>query len=300
MSGDSIAGAAAAFLAHLRDGRALSEHTSRAYAGELERLLAWLGPDASGGLDALDGPRLRLWVAERAGGGAARASVARTVACLRSFGKFLAMTERVAANPAGLLRSPRPDRKLPHWLEAHELEALLTAPEGDGFVAVRDRAIIETLYSTGMRVGELVGSDDRDYDLVGQVARLRGKGRKERLAPLGLPAVRAIEAWRTVRDAALGRGEPSRGAFVGVRGLRLDQREVRRLLKKYIAAAGLATRTSPHTLRHSFATHLLRAGADIRAVQELLGHASLNTTQIYTHLSIEALREVYRRAHPRA
>ena len=296
---DSVAAAATAFLTHLRDGRNVSEHTSRAYAGELERILTWLGPDADGPVTALESTRLREWIVERSGSGAARASVARTVACLRSFGRFLAMTERLAANPAALLRAPRAERKLPHWLENDQVLALLDAPEGDGLVAVRDRAILEILYSTGMRVGELVGSNDADYDRIGQVARLRGKGRKERLSPLGLPAIRALETWMRARDAALGRGDPARGMFIGSRGSRLDQREVRRLLKRYIALAGLAQRTSPHTLRHSFATHLLNAGADIRAVQELLGHASLNTTQIYTHLSIEVLREVYRRAHPR-
>jgi integrase/recombinase XerC len=296
---DSVASAAAAFLAHLHDGRNASEHTSRAYAGELERLLTWLGATADQPVIALEPTLLRGWIVERAGSGAARASVARTVACLRSFGRFLAMTDRVAANPAALLRAPRPQRKLPHWLETAQVEALLAAPMGDDLAAVRDRAILEVLYSTGMRVGELVGSDDPDYDRIGQVARLRGKGRKERLAPLGLPALRALETWLRARDAAHGRGPTERGTFIGTRGARLDQREVRRLLKRHIAVAGLAGCTSPHTLRHSFATHLLNAGADIRAVQELLGHASLNTTQVYTHISIEVLREVYRRAHPR-
>jgi integrase/recombinase XerC len=165
---------------------------------------------------------------------------------------------------------------------------------------VRARAVLETLYSTGMRVGELCGLDESRLDLIGGVITVRGKGRKERLAPLGAPAVTAVEAWRVVRDARFARSGREAPVFRGARGGRLDQREVRRLLGDAIAAAGLAGRTTPHTLRHSFATHLLRAGADIRSVQELLGHASLATTQIYTHLSIDDLREAYIRAHPRA
>jgi integrase/recombinase XerC len=294
----SVGEAAGAFLAWLRDARNASEHTLRAYTAELAGLCA--GAAAAEPLSGLDGARLRERVAARAAGGGAPASVARTAACLRSFGRFLAVTDRLGANPAGLLRAPRVHRKLPHWLETAEVEALLSAPAGDGPGEVRDRALLEVLYSTGMRVGELCGSDDRHYDLLGGVVRVRGKGRKERLAPLGVPAVRALEAWMAARDARFGRGMPERGTFLGSRGARLDQREVRRRLKRWIATAGLAARTSPHTLRHSFATHLVRAGADIRAVQELLGHASLDTTQIYTHLGIDELRETYRRAHPRA
>ena len=199
-------------------------------------------------------------------------------------------------------------RKLPHYLETHDLEALLAAPQGDDESALRDRAILETLYSTGMRVSELVGMNDRDLDLIGGIVRVRGKGRKERLAPVGMPAVRAIEAYRVARDAKHGRDTAERGTFLssakakrgGGGGRRISDVDVRRRLAHHLAAAGLSSRTTPHTLRHSFATHLLRAGADIRVVQELLGHRSLNTTQIYTHLTIEALRQVYRKAHPRA
>jgi integrase/recombinase XerC len=151
-----------------------------------------------------------------------------------------------------------------------------------------------------MRVGEIVALNDDHIDLYGCAVVVRGKGRKERLAPVGKPAVTALEAYRTVRDAARGRGPDKRGTFLSLRGKRLNDRDVRRILDRYITACDLSPKTSPHTIRHSFATHLLEAGADIRAVQELLGHASLNTTQIYTHLSLKALREVYARAHPRA
>ena len=170
---------------------------------------------------------------------------------------------------------------------------------GDSRAARRDRAILEMLYSTGMRVGELVALTDERLDRFGGVATLRGKGRKERLAPIGAPAVAALEAYQLTRDAAHGRAR-ARATFLSLRGKPLADRDVRRILARAIKIAGIAPKTSPHTLRHTFATHLLRAGADIRAVQELLGHASLNTTQIYTHLSLTALREVYAKAHPRA
>ncbi len=287
-----------AFLATLRDARQASPHTLRGYAAELASVVACFGADTP--VSDIDARRLRDHVAARAALGLAPASVARLVAAIRSFGTWLAVTGRLGASPAGLLRAPRTGRKLPRWLEPEEIAALLIAPQGDEFAPVRARAVLETLYSTGMRVGELCSLDEARLDLLGGVAVVRGKGRKERLAPLGAPAVRTLERWRQVRDAAFGRSGRDAAVFRGTRGGRLDQREVRRLLGDAIAAAGLAGRTTPHTLRHSFATHLLRAGADIRSVQELLGHASLATTQIYTHLSIDDLREVYRRAHPRA
>ncbi len=312
---ESISTAVTAFLDHLRDARDASVHTQRAYRHELAGWLAWYQAQGLGDLPvtALDPFSLRRWLADRAGGDGgttapSAATLARSVAALRAFGKFLATTERLPANPAALLRSPKVRRKLPHYLETHDLEALLAAPQGDDESALRDRAILETLYSTGMRVSELVGMNDRDLDLIGGIARVRGKGRKERLAPVGMPAVRAIEAYRVVRDAEHGRGTAERGIFLssakakrgGGGGRRISDVDVRRRLARHLASAGLSSRTTPHTLRHSFATHLLRAGADIRVVQELLGHRSLNTTQIYTHLTIEALRQVYRKAHPRA
>jgi integrase/recombinase XerC len=304
---ESVAAAAESFVAHLRDSRHASVHTLRAYERELMDFQDWLAQTGGAAtIEVLSPLTLRSYVADRAGGwqdrpALAPASLARLVACLRAFGKYLAVSERLAANPASLLRAPRTERKLPHYLENADVQTLLEAPQGDEQGAVRDRAILECLYSTGMRVSELVGLDDRQVDCIGGVVIVRGKGRKERLAPLGRPAVMALERYRLIRDAAHGRdASGKRGVFLSLNGQRLYDRDVRRILKGYITSTGLSPKTSPHTLRHSFATHLLRAGADIRAVQELLGHASLNTTQIYTHLSIEALREVYRRAHPRA
>jgi integrase/recombinase XerC len=307
---DTITDAVDAFLAHLTDARQASTHTLRAYRHELSGFCAWPNTAPSGrqALSALTPSLMRLFIAERAGAALKPATLARTVASLRAFGRFLATSERLTANPATLLRAPRARRKLPRYLERDQINALLAAPSGDSDEAtLRDRAILELLYSTGMRVAELVALDDRSLDLIGGVAVVRGKGRKERLAPIGTPAVKAIERYRTTRDTIHGRGELTRGTFLSVAtakrsaggGHRLSDQDVRRILVRRCAEAGLPA-TSPHTLRHSFATHLLQAGADIRAVQELLGHRSLNTTQIYTHLTIGALREVYRKAHPRA
>ncbi|MEK7415322.1 MAG: tyrosine recombinase XerC [Planctomycetota bacterium] len=295
---ESLGQARDAFLAQLRDARNASPHTLRGYARDLAGLCEHFHPDS--GLEVLQPKQVRAWVERRAGSGLAPASVARLVASVRSFAKWLAVTERLPASPAGLLRAPRARRKLPRWLEPDEITSLLAAPQGDDWSTWRTRAVLETLYATGMRVGELCSLDERALDLIGGVAVVRGKGRKERLAPLGRPAIQALERWRVLRDARSGRSRREDPVFRGSRGGRLDQREVRRILGDAIAAAGLAGRTTPHTLRHSFATHLLTAGADIRSVQELLGHASLATTQIYTHLSIDDLREAYRRAHPRA
>lgn len=310
---NAISEAVAAFIAHLSGARQASTHTLRAYVHELDACLAWLAREAPEvrELHQLDARLLRHCIADRAAAGLAPASIARAVAAIRAFGRFLATTERLTANPASTLRAPRKPRKLPHYLETAELEQLLAAPAahasaGDDEAALRDTALLEMLYSTGMRVGELVGLDDPRIDVFGGVVVVRGKGRKERLAPLGRPAIQAFERYRARRDAIHGKGSPNRGSFLSIAhrrssgGVRLADRDVRRILDRYLSLTGLSQRTTPHTLRHSFATHLLRAGADIRAVQELLGHASLNTTQIYTHLTMDALRAVYDRAHPRA
>lgn len=297
-----LAGAVEAFCAQLASRRA-SPHTSRAYRRELDALLAWLAAEAPDVTDvpALEAGSLRAFIAHSASAGLAPASLARRVACLRSFGRYLAESGRLEANPAGSLRAPRSSRRLPRWLEGDQVAALLAACAGGDEAGRRDLAVIELLYATGMRVGELVDLRDADLDAVRRIALVHGKGGKERLAPLGGPALTALAGYRLLRDAAHGPGEGGqRRVFLSLRGRPLADRDVRRILERRIREAGLPPGSSPHTLRHTFATHLVRSGADIRAVQELLGHASLDTTAIYTHLTIDALREAYERAHPRA
>jgi integrase/recombinase XerC len=237
------------------------------------------------------------WLHEQ---GYARSTIARRLASLRTWCKFLRRQGVLESDPAAGLRSPRQGRKLPHFLSRGDMERLLSAPPGDTPLGLRDRALLETLYSAGVRVGELVGLDVADVDFAEGMALVRGKGKKERLALLGPPALAALGTWLEARKGLPGPAASKPALFLNKNGTRLSARSVGRLLEKYLARAGLDPRTSPHTLRHSFATHLLDGGADIRGVQELLGHKSLGTTQIYTHVTTQRLRESYHRAHPRA
>ncbi|MHC4859166.1 MAG: tyrosine recombinase XerC, partial [Planctomycetota bacterium] len=242
---------------------------------------------------------LRMWLAHLTERGLGPGSRARMLSSARAFFRFLVREGAVERNPATGLRSPRRPHRLPHFLTTEEVGRLLDAPGDPDRHAVRDRAILETLYSTGCRIGELESLDEADLDLRGGVARVRGKGKRERLTALGGFAVEALRDWLRLRLARL-EGRAERALFLNRFGGRLSARSVSRLLKKYIARAGLSSRTSPHTLRHSFATHLLDAGADLRSVQELLGHKNLETTQIYTHVTVERMRRIYDRAHPRS
>lgn len=244
---------------------------------------------------------LRGYAAALHEAGYARASIARKLASLRSFYRFAQRQQITDSNPAKPLRNPRGHRKLPHFLSHDEVGRLLMAPSTHDALGLRDHAILETMYSGGLRVSEVVGLNDGDLDFEDGIARIRGKGRKERLSPLGRYAIEALQKYQ--RQRVLSSKEPEGRAapvFVNRFGNRLTTRSVGRMLEKYIKLTGLDSRTSPHTLRHSFATHLLDRGADVRSVQELLGHKSLVTTQIYTHLSTANLREVYLKAHPRA
>jgi len=248
-------------------------------------------------VDELSPLDLRRYVAALHDAGYAKTSISRRLACMRSFFKCAQREGICRSNPAKPLRNPRRERKLPHFLTGKEIGKLLLAPDPSMPSGLRDRAMLETLYSAGLRVGELVGIDVEDLDLRDGLVRVRGKGKRERLAPLGSHAVRAIQRWQRVREP----DNANEGALcLNKFGNRLTTRSVARMLDKYLKVTGLDSRTSPHTLRHSFATHLLDRGADIRSVQELLGHKSLVTTQIYTHVSTAGLRKVYERAHPRA
>jgi integrase/recombinase XerC len=291
------------FLRYLEVERNASALTIKSYREDLEALLEYLEESAG----RLPKPReistfdLRGYVAALTEADYAKSSIARHLATLRSFFRFAQREDLVDHNPAKPLRNPRKSRKLPHFLSTDELGRLLQAPPAESALGLRDRAILETMYSAGLRVSELVGINDGDIDLEGGTIRVRGKGRRERLAPVGSYARKAIRRWlgqrQLAKDAATGLAAPT---FTNKFGRRLTTRSVGRMLEKHLKATGLDLRTTPHTLRHSFATHLLDHGADIRSVQELLGHKSLQTTQIYTHVSTAGLQRVYEKAHPRA
>jgi integrase/recombinase XerC len=292
------------FLKYLAIERNASDLTIKAYREDLFGLMEWLEAER-GRLpqpDELSPQTLRGYQAALSDAGYARTTIARKLASLRSFYRFAMRQGIAASNPAKPLRNPRQQRKLPLVLTTEQVGRLLLAPAADTVPGLRDRAILETMYSAGLRVSELVALRDGDLDAQEQILRVRGKGRKERISPLGSFALRAIVRYtkrrqRDPKTEALGEEAP---VFVNRFGRLLTSRSVGRMLDKYIAAADLDTRTSPHTLRHSFATHLLDRGADIRSVQELLGHKNLSTTQIYTHVSAANLRRVYEHAHPRA
>ncbi len=296
--------AIARFLQFLRVERNASDLTIKSYREDLTALATYQ-TEARGGkspkpgeLTAVD---LRGYVAALHEAGYARTTIARRMASMRSFFRFGQREGWCKANPAKPLRTPRKPRNLPHFLSAEDIGRLLQAPSPDDAMGLRDRAILETLYSAGLRVSELAGLNQSDLDFAAGVLRVRGKGRRERLAPIGSYAIRALGRWLAVRK--ISPREPQ-GAltpvFVNRFGRRLTTRSVGRMLEKYLRQTGLDRRTTPHTLRHSFATHLLDHGADIRSVQELLGHKSLVTTQIYTHVSTAGLRAAYEKAHPRA
>jgi integrase/recombinase XerC len=233
--------------------------------------------------------------------GYAKATIARRQAAVRSWFRFLRRQGLVEENPTEGLRTPRQDKKLPHFLAEKAMTQLLGAPPAGTGMGLRDRAILETLYSAGLRVSELVGLNLADVDLDSALATVRGKGKRERLAMFGPQSMKAVKIWLEARlELLAGLGRKNDAVFLNKNGTRLNVRSVGRLMRKYLAEAGLDPQTSPHSLRHSFATHLLDHGADIRSVQELLGHRSLATTQIYTHVSTQRLRDSYHKAHPRA
>jgi integrase/recombinase XerC len=294
--------AMAEFLSHLALEKNASAHTVKSYREDLIQALDFFrSRHPSRALEpALLTTRLLrahlAWLHEQ---GYAKSTVARRLAAVRAWCRFLCRQGILDANPASGLRGPRQDRTLPHFVQRDDMARLLATPPADNPLGLRDRALLETLYSAGLRVSELTGLNLDDLDLDSGVATVRGKGRRERLALLGPPAVTALAAWLAARAVAVGPRAPA-ALFLNKNGTRLSSRSVGRLLAKYLAQAGLDPRTTPHTLRHSFATHLLDNGADIRGVQELLGHRSLGTTQIYTHVSTQRLRDSYHQAHPRA
>ncbi len=291
----AVADAVTAFEEHLRAERQASPHTRRAYLTDVRQFLATA---AVARLTDLTPDTVRHWL-RTLDGTAGRASVARKLAAVRSFCRLCARSGRLARDPTTGIATPKVRRSLPTHLSLDDVDRLLAVPHGDTLRGLRDRAIFELLYSSGLRVSELTGLDWTHLDGESGAVRVLGKGRKERIVPVGRPALQALESYRT---ACLHAGlDARRGAvFRNARGGRLTSRSVDRLMGPYVAASGSPAKATPHALRHTFATHMLGAGADLRAIQELLGHASLSTTQRYTHVDLRRLMDAYDRAHPRA
>ncbi len=290
--------ASRAFLRHLERERNASPHTLRAYASDLAQFTAYLERELGHAPRPADVDHLlvRGFLAELHQRGLRKSSSARTLAGLRSFFRYLCREGRLAANPARALQTPRQEKRIPAVLDEAQAAALLDVP-GAGAAAVRGRAILELLYGTGIRCAEAVALDVHEIDVGARMVRVLGKGRKERIVLFGRRAEQALVAWLVERDRLKPRTD---ALFLNARGGRLSGRSVRTLVATRVKQAALARRCSPHTLRHSFATHLLMRGADLRAIQELLGHASLSTTQRYTHVDTRHILEVYKKAHPRA
>lgn len=301
-SSGSIAAASAAFLSALEAERDLSPHTLDAYRHDLEGFAAWAERGRVSRLDAVDRKLLRRYVSFLAQRGYARRSIARKVSALRSLLGWAVLNDLVSTNPAVDLGAPKLDRPLPRVLKATEAARLCGLPPTDDPVGLRDRALLELLYGSGLRVAEACGLDLGDVDLGAATVLVTGKGRKQRLVPVSEPAVASLEAYLGDARAALqmrSSEPPCQALFLNLRGARLGPRSVRASMARLLRAEGSPV-VGPHVLRHSFATHLLDGGADLRAVQEMLGHSSLSSTQIYTHVSTERLRSVYEQSHPRA
>ena len=322
----------AAFLSYLLDERHFSEYTAKCYGVDLRQFIIWIteeqnisihspaeesawqryssgekevaghvGPETiTEHIVTSDTDYLRSFLAYLAESNYSPATMARKIATLRSFCRWLERNGVIDSNPMTLIRTPRQKKRLPKAINVEQVEQLLSAPNDKTLLGARDRAILETLYSTGIRVSELVGINFGDIDETGQAIIIRGKGRKERIVPLGSHAMAAIEHYLQMMNTHNVTNETGEPVFINKHNTRLSTRSVRRNVSKYLEKVGLDPVISPHTLRHSFATHLLDNGADLRSVQELLGHQSLSTTQIYTHLTTKRMKESYDSAHPRA
>jgi len=294
-----------AYLRHLKLDENCSPETIRAYASDLGEFAALLEREIGGGRDAdsrkVDRLAVRAFLGELHRRKVKRSTVARKLAAVRSFFRYLKRQGRIASNPTLGVSTPKQERRLPRQLSVDEMSHLLEMPDDSTALGSRDRAILELLYATGVRVSELTSLDFDDLDLSEGMMRVLGKGRKERMVPVGSKAIQAVRKYLRRRSELEPQGGTGKDAlFLNFRGKRLNVRSVRRLLNQALEAAAIIRKVSPHTLRHSFATHLLDAGADLRSIQELLGHASLSTTQRYTHVSMERLLKTYGKTHPRA
>lgn len=306
-----------AFLAYLKLNRHVSPHTVRAYDSDVTQYLAWVASNTGKKMsqlapDDLDMLSVRGHIADLNRAGKARSSVARKLSGLRTFVRYLRREEIIEHDPTAMAVAPKRDQTIPTHLSEPEIERLIETPNTGDPLGRRDRAILELFYASGLRLSELVAIDLEDVNLSGRMVRVMGKGGKERLVPFNQSALSAIKAWMKDRAVIrLGVREPGSGSrkksrvvqdplFINSRGTRLTGRSVDRLLRRYVAQCSTRMGISPHALRHSFATHLLQRGADLRAIQELLGHARLSTTQRYTHVNAAQLIDVYRKSHPRA
>jgi integrase/recombinase XerC len=281
------------FLRYLELERDCSSHTLRAYRRDLEEFFLLIRKEPS----AVEVTDIRGFLAQRLRQGNQRSSVSRQLATLRSFFRFLHREGYIVSNPARLVPNPKKQKKLPRFLSVDEIFSLVEKPEELGFVKIRDRAILELLYSSGLRVSELALLQMDDLNLKGGLIKIKGKRKKERIVPFGNQASRALKTY-LVERALLKKKSPS--IFLNRSGSSLTERSILRIVKKYARLAGISGEIGPHTLRHTFATHLLQGGADLRVIQELLGHSSLSSTQVYTHLDLKHLMDVYDKSHPLA
>jgi integrase/recombinase XerC len=298
------------FAEHLKYERNVSAHTIRNYLSDLEQFYNYLCPLDKAGkrpdidIHQIDHITIREYLSGLYREKRKKTSIARKLASLRTFFKYLCREEVIELNPAKLVSSPRLEKKLPKVLPVDDIIRFIETPESDTVLGARDRAILELLYATGMRVAELTALDMVDIDFKNDSVRVFGKGRKERILPFGSKAKQALQAYLRVRGELLVEASSEEldpmAFFLNYQGTRITTRSVGRMIDKYLRECAVANNLSPHSLRHSFATHLLSAGADLRAIQELLGHARLSTTQIYTQVSAEKLLEVYDKTHPRA
>ena len=301
-----------AFLEHLRLNENASAHTVRAYDSDLAQYLVFLSSHLDKRVselttEDLDHLGARAFIADQNKRGNAKSSAARKLSAIRAFGRYLRREGAIEGDPAALVGTPRREQRIPNHLALGEMAMLLDAPDVSAPLGRRDKAILELFYASGLRLSELVGLDLDDVNLSGRVVRVLGKGQKERIVPFNTTTAAALKAWLADREGVRPKPELSRGKrrqreplFLNYQGGRLSTRSVDKLVRRYVAESSTRMGISPHALRHSFATHLLEAGADLRAIQELLGHARLSTTQRYTHVNAAQLIQTYRKSHPKA
>lgn len=295
------------FLDYLRYEKSASSNTISSYEGDIEQFYEYLRSSGKGGVDVpgVDNLDIRGFLAHLAKHGVKKSTAQRKLASIRSFYKYLYREGVVDKNPGKLVATPKQEKPLPEFLSVDEATLLVEAPEGDTLAARRDRAILEVFYSSGLRISELAGLDREDTDLAAGMVKVLGKGDKERIVPLGSKAALAIAEYADAVDASpkcreMERLASSTPLFLNNRCERLGVRGIRRVVEKYVRIKGIDGKVSPHTLRHTFATHMLGGGADLRSIQEMLGHSSLSTTQRYTHVDVEKLMDEYDKAHPKA